>query len=158
MTPYDAVPYPSLPIRRSHPSHLAAMGRLFALETASPSRCRVLELGCASGGNLLPMAADYPESSFLGIDASARQVADGQATIAAAGLANIQIRAEDLAAFPPDAGLFDYIICHGVYSWVPRPIQDAIMAIGRRHLQPNGVFFSATTPIPAGISAARSVT
>ncbi len=148
MSSYDAVPYPSLPIRRSHPSHLAAMGRLFALETAPPSRCRVLELGCAAGGNLLPMAADYPESSFLGIDASARQIADGQAAIAATGLANLAIRAEDLAAFPAADGLFDYIICHGVYSWVPRPIQDAIMAIGRRHLQPNGVFFLSYNTYP----------
>jgi methyltransferase-like protein/cyclopropane fatty-acyl-phospholipid synthase-like methyltransferase len=148
MTSYDTVPYPSLPIRRSHPSHLAAMGRLFALDTALPSRCRVLELGCAAGGNLLPMAADYDGASFLGIDASVRQIADGQAAIAATGLTNLEIRAENLADFPADAGLFDYIICHGVYSWVPRPIQEQIMAIGRRHLHPNGVFFLSYNTYP----------
>ena len=110
-------------------------------------------LGCASGGNLLPMAADLPEASFLGIDASARQVADGQAAIRAAGLTNIEIRAQDLGQFPADAGLFDYIICHGVYSWVPRPIQDQIMAIGRRHLHPNGVFFLSYNTYPGLASA-----
>ena len=147
MTSYDTVPYPSLPIRRSHPSLLAAMGRLLPLMWR-PRKCRVLELGCAAGGNLLPMAADFPDASFLGIDASAQQVADGQAAIRATGLANIEIRTEDLSAFPADAGLFDYIICHGVYSWVPRPVQDRIMAIGRRHMHPNGVFFLSYNTYP----------
>ncbi len=147
-TSYDAVPYPSLPIRRTHPCHLAALARLFALDAPSPRRCRVLELGCASGGNLLPMAADLPESSFLGIDASARQVEEGQSAIQAAGLGNVELRRLDLADFPADAGLFDYILCHGVYSWVPRRLQDQILAIGRRHLHPRGAFYVSYNVYP----------
>ena len=147
-TSYDAVPYPSLPIRRTHPCYLAALARLFGLDPPSPRRCRVLELGCASGGNLLPMAADLPDSSFLGIDASGQQVAEGQAAVRGAGLGNLDIRQLDLADFPADAGTFDYILCHGVYSWVPKPIQEHILAIGRRHLHPQGVFYVSYNTYP----------
>jgi tRNA G46 methylase TrmB len=48
----------------------------------------VLELGCASGGNLIPMAYGLPESEFVGIDYAARQIAEGQAAVAALGLDN----------------------------------------------------------------------
>jgi methyltransferase-like protein/ubiquinone/menaquinone biosynthesis C-methylase UbiE len=148
MTSYDAVPYPSLPVRRTHVSQLAAMARLFGLESPAPRCCRVLELGCASGGNLLPMAADLPESSFLGIDASAAQVAEGQAHVQAAGLRNIEIRHLDLMRFPADSPQFDYILCHGVYSWVPPPIQEQILAIARRHLHADGVFYVSYNTYP----------
>lgn len=145
---YDAVPYPSLPIRRTHPSQLAALARLFGVDAPAPSRCRVLELGCASGGNLLPMAADLPEASFLGIDASAVQVDEGQAAVRAAGLDNLQIREIDLAEFPADAGQFDYILCHGVYSWAPPPIQAQILKVARRHLHPSGVLYVSYNTYP----------
>lgn len=145
---YDAVPYPSLPIRRAHPSQLAALARLFGLDSPAPSRCRVLELGCASGGNLLPMAADLPTSSFLGIDASAKQVEEGQAAVRAVGLNNIEIRQLDLAEFPADAGTFDYILCHGVYSWVPARIQEQILNLARRHLHPQGVLYVSYNTYP----------
>jgi methyltransferase-like protein/SAM-dependent methyltransferase len=147
-TSYDAIPYPSLPIRRTHPCYLAASARLFGLDPPSPRRCRVLELGCASGGNLLPMAADLPESSFLGIDASGQQVAEGQAALRGAGLGNLEIRQLDLADFPADAGTFDYILCHGVYSWVPPGIREKILGIGRRHLHPQGVFYVSYNTYP----------
>lgn len=148
LSSYDDVPYPSLPIRRTHPSQLAALGRLFGLDAPAPRRCRVLELGCASGGNLLPMAADLPDSSFLGIDASARQVEDGQAAVRAAGLSNLEIRQLDLAEFPADAGEFDYIVCHGVYSWAPARVQEQILNIGRRHLHPQGVLYVSYNTYP----------
>jgi SAM-dependent methyltransferase len=145
---YDQIPYPSLAIRRTHPSHLAALARLFGVSAASPRRCRVLELGCAAGGNLLPMAMDFPDSRFLGIDASARQIADGQAVVDALGLNNIELRQLDILAIPDDLEPFDYILCHGVFSWVPRPVQDQILQIGRRLLAPHGVVYISYNTYP----------
>ena len=147
-TTYDAVPYPSLPIRRTHPCQFAALARLFGMDPPGPRHCRVLEIGCASGGNLLPMAADLPEATFLGIDASARQVDEGRAAVVAAGLGNVEIRVQDLADFPANSGQFDYIICHGVYSWVPPAVQRCILDIGRRHLHPQGVFYVSYNTYP----------
>src|SRR5262245_9200216 len=46
---YDEVPYSSEAFPQAHPDRLATVGRLFGLQTTSVERCRVLELGCASG-------------------------------------------------------------------------------------------------------------
>jgi len=75
---YDEVPYPGLPLPQTHPSQLATLGFLHGLEPAPVERCRVLELGCGDGGNLIPMALDLPESEFVGIDLSAPAIATGR--------------------------------------------------------------------------------
>ena len=80
---YDEVPYHSFPFAESHPARLATVARLFTLAPPDPRTARVLELGCSSGGNLLPMAELYPEARFLGIDLSERQIAGGQQALAA---------------------------------------------------------------------------
>src|SRR4029434_7471331 len=38
-------------------------------------------------------------------------------------------------------GFFDYILCHGVYSWVPPEVQDKILRICSKHLAPQGVAY-----------------
>ena len=68
---YDDVPYGNLAFAQTHPDRLATVGRLFGLPTPAVGRCRVLELGCASGGNLIPMAFNLPGAEFVGIDLSA---------------------------------------------------------------------------------------
>ena len=103
----------------THPDTLATIATLFGMNPPEVPRARVLEIGCASGANLIPMAAELPEGSFLGIDQSERQVADGRATIEAAGLKNVELRRVNVLDAGPDLGTFDYIICHGVFSWVP---------------------------------------
>ena len=85
------------------------------------------------------MAAGLPEGSFLGIDQSERQVAEGCATIEAAGLKNVGLKRVNLLDAEPDLGTFDYIICHGVFSWVPREVQDKLLAIIAETLAPDGV-------------------
>ena len=85
-TDYDLLPYPSMPIAYTQPAHLAALGTLFGLAPPAAEHARVLELGCAAGGNIIPLAARFPEASFLGIDLSQRHIADGQDRIAALGL------------------------------------------------------------------------
>ena len=99
----------------------------------------MLELGCASGGNIIPLALRYPAARFVGIDLAARHIAEGRARIAACGAGNIALHQGDLAAALPVEGAFDYIICHGVFSWVPPPVQEAILRICAARLAPHGV-------------------
>src|SRR6266850_1443191 len=87
-TTYDAIPYPSNPFRQTRPERLAAVAKLFGLDAPSPDACRVLELGCSMGGNLIVMAQDHPRSQFVGIDASSRQIAEGWKTVDLLGLKN----------------------------------------------------------------------
>ncbi|MCD4811464.1 hypothetical protein K8R14_02560, partial [bacterium] len=65
-TSYDEVPYESQSFPQSHPDRLAMLARLFGLSPAPVTQCRVLELGCAGGGNLIPMAFHLPDSEFVG--------------------------------------------------------------------------------------------
>jgi SAM-dependent methyltransferase len=136
---YDLLPYLSMPVAYTQPAHLAGLAALFGAASPAADRARVLELGCASGGNLIPLAARFPRAHFLGIDLSARQIADGRDRLTAFGLTNIELRQGDVAdlALPPNS--FDYVICHGVFSWVPPPAQDAIFRISSTCLVDNGI-------------------
>src|SRR5439155_18288231 len=89
---YDDVPYISHPFLQTHPDRLAAVATLLGLNPPPVTQCRVLELGCASGGNLIPMAEALPECVFVGVDLSERQIADGQKAVAALGLGNVSLR------------------------------------------------------------------
>jgi methyltransferase-like protein len=137
--PYDLVPYESYPFAKSHIRHLHAMGRLFGLSPAGADGCRVLELGGASGGNLIPMAIDHPGSRFTGIDLSARQIEAGRRQVADLGLKNIELRTASIMDVDGSYGAFDYIIAHGVFSWVPAAVQDMVLTICRDRLAPDGI-------------------
>ncbi len=110
--------------------------------------CRVLELGCAGGGNLLPMAEQLPGSTFVGIDNSAKQIEQAVQATKALGLTNIEFRTVDLREIDDGFGEFDYIICHGLYTWVPKELQPKIIAICRQHLAANGVAFISYNTLP----------
>ncbi|HEV3165834.1 MAG TPA: class I SAM-dependent methyltransferase [Isosphaeraceae bacterium] len=138
---YETVPYDSYPFADTHPDRLATMARLFGMTPPPVERARVLEFGCAGGGNLIPMAQAMPEAQFLGVDLSSRQVADGRAMIEALGLKNIDLRAMSILDADESLGTFDYIICHGVYSWVPPEVQQQILALCTRQLAPDGVAY-----------------
>jgi methyltransferase-like protein/SAM-dependent methyltransferase len=145
---YDQVPYPSLSFTRSHPDHLATLATLLGMDPPPVEHCRVMELGCASGGNLMPMAQGLPESEFVGIDLSARQIAEGRATVDALGLKNVALKHMNILDVNADLGQFDYIIAHGVYSWVPPAVQDKILAICKQNLVPNGVAYVSYNTYP----------
>jgi SAM-dependent methyltransferase len=154
MTTYDEVPYPSFSYPQTHPDRLATLATLFGMTPAPVEHCRVLELGCGGGGNLLPMAEALPGSEFVGIDLSARQIAASQAAARALGLKNLTLGQADLLDVPNGLGPFDYIVAHGVYSWVPPPAQDKLLAICKESLAPGGVAYVSYNTYPGWHSRA----
>lgn len=136
---YDRLPYESNPFAETHPRALAMLGELFRLPVANPEKCRVLELGCAAGGNLIPMAWHLPGSEFVGIDLEAAQVDEGKGIIAELGLKNIHLAQGDITQLGEELGQFDYIVAHGVFSWVPEPVRQATFALYQRLLKPHGI-------------------
>ena len=140
-TLYDDVSYPGRAYFVTRPDHLAMLGSLYGMTPAPPSRCRLLELGCSIGSNLLPMAHHYPESEFVGIDLSRSEIEKGLSHVAALGLSNVSLHHGDIAEVTGDLGSFDYIISHGVYSWVPPRVRAAMLAIIGRSLTPQGIAF-----------------
>ncbi len=116
---YAELPYQSLPQPQAHPAYLALLGRLHGLDPADPHTARVLEIGCAAGGHLIPIAWYQPGCHCVGFEADAGQAQDARRLVASLGLANCAVHAEPAtAARMQGLGPFDYIICHGVYSWV----------------------------------------
>jgi len=138
---YERVPYPSGSQPETHPAHLAALAILGGLDPAPPQESRVLELGCADGGNLVPMAIEFPRARFVGIDLAPRQIDDARAFAQSMSLANIDFRAMSILDVDKSHGQFDTILCHGVFSWVGEAVQEKIFEICRENLAPNGVAY-----------------
>src|SRR5262245_5975192 len=111
------------------------------MKPAAIERCRVLEVACGDASNLLPIAYGLPESEFAGFDLAARPIVAGQRAAERIGLRNLTLVQRDIADFPTESGQYDYIIAHGVYSWVPLETRDRLLALLARHLAPDGVAF-----------------
>lgn len=147
-TSYDEVPYESSSHPQSHPDRLATLGRLFGLAPAPVDRCRVLELGCAMGRNLVPMAFHLPGSEFVGVDSSSRQVTAARDTAAALTLTNVRFEHASILDIDRGWGEFDYLICHGVYSWVPDDVQEKLLAVAGENLAPHGIAYVSYNTYP----------
>ncbi|MEO5675957.1 MAG: class I SAM-dependent methyltransferase [Usitatibacter sp.] len=148
MSAYDEVPYTGRPYPDSHPERLATMATLLGASPAALERCRVLEVACGDAANLIPMAYALPESQFVGFDIAAQPIDAGRRLATKIGLTNISLAQFDLADFPADAGTFDYIIAHGLYSWIPAAARDQLLALISRHLAARGVAFVSYNVYP----------
>ncbi len=149
-TPHDAVAYPSFSHPDTHPEHLAAMAILHGLSPVPAERCRVLEIACNEGGNLIPMAYGLPLSEFVGFDLARLPIERGQARIAALGLANVRIFEGNILDVGTELGQFDYIVAHGFYAWVPEPVRDRMMELLGELLTPDGLAFVSYNAMPGG--------
>lgn len=138
---YDRVAYIGYPFAQTHPERLATLATLFGLQPAPASKCRILELGAGDGGNLIPMAFSLPGSDFIGIDLAAEPVTRGKAMIEELNLPNIELRRENIMHFDGQERSFDYIIAHGVFSWIPAEARLRILELCRKLLAPHGVAY-----------------
>ena len=147
-TSYDEVPYESFPIAGTHPDRLWTLARLPGLEPPAVETCRVLELGCAAGGNIISLAIGLPRAQFVGIDLSSVQIAQGEAVVQALQLPNIKLVAGSVMDVDDSYGQFDYIIAHGLFAWVSTEAQDKILEICKHHLSPGGVAYVSYNTLP----------
>lgn len=146
---YNELPYQSKPFASSHPALLQGIARLFGIDSGSVKKARVLELGCASGGNLIPLVDCYPDIELVGVDLSAVQIAEGQRLVKELGLEKqISLHCMSITDIPEFFGKFDYIICHGVYSWVPDFVQDGIFQVIQNHLNETGLAYISYNVYP----------
>ena len=145
---YNDVPYTSVPEPARHPERLATLGMLLGLDTAPMGTARVLELACGDGMNLVPIASTLPDATFVGFDVAGRPVARAQRMIHELGVRNVRVLELDLRDVPPDFGTFDYIIAHGLYSWIPADVRRHVMPLIARHLAPSGVALVSYNAMP----------
>jgi methyltransferase-like protein/ubiquinone/menaquinone biosynthesis C-methylase UbiE len=145
---YDEIPYTKNIYQQTQPDNLATIAILFGMQPPLVETCRVLELGCASGINTIAMAQAIPNGEFIGIDFSEQQIKEGQDNICKLGFSNITLEYKNILEIDTELGLFDYIVAHGVYSWVPPLVRDKILQICYHHLQPNGVAYVSYNVYP----------
>lgn len=136
---YEDLVYPSKPFYNSHIGHLEAAARIYGLTPPSATTARVLEIGCSFGGNIVTQALYYPKAQFKGIDLSVSQIEKGKEIINAMELTNIELEQKNILDIDKDFGVFDYIIVHGIYSWVPDVVKDKILEICHNNLSPKGI-------------------
>ena len=124
------------------------IAQLLGLTPPPPTTARILEIGCASGGHIIPLAAQYPDARLVGIDLSAAQIASGLARVDRLGLANVELVRGDLVEFAPRPQTFDYVLCHGVYSWAPIEVRAAIQRLIAASLSPAGIAYVSYNVLP----------
>mgnify|MGYP000128368866 CR=1 FL=1 len=146
--PYDEVPYSSYPFAQTDPARLRSTAYLFGMKDTPVEKARILELGCASGNNILSIASRYPNSECVGIDLSKAQITEGKKRIEELGIKNLKLEQISILDIKPNYGKFDYIICHGVLSWVPDDVQEKILDICKNNLTPNGVAYISYNTMP----------
>ncbi len=146
---YDKVLYPAATFPQTHPNRLATVAFLRGMQPAPIDHCRVLELGCGLGSNLIGMAFQLPDSEFVGLDLARRPIAAGQSFAEELGLGNVALHEMDISAASPERfGRFDFIIAHGLYSWVPQPVRGHILAVCQEMLNPQGVAYVSYNAYP----------
>ena len=146
--PYDRLPYTDHAYAESHPNRLAVVARLSGWRPPDLRGARVLEIGCARGGNLLPMAASWPEASLVGLEPSVRQAEEARRTADAAGLTNVEILRSGFESADIESASFDYVICHGLYSWIPVASRRHLLRAIAGWLAPGGVAYVSFNTLP----------
>ena len=136
---YQKQVYPPMSHPLSDPAVSAVAAKMGGLEVPHPRRARILEIGCCSGHNLIPLAQRWPKSHFIGIDLAERSIAEARVRTVAVGLGNIDFQAVDLMDFEPTDGPFGFIIAHGFFSWVPDEVKATLLLFCRKYLSPAGI-------------------
>jgi SAM-dependent methyltransferase len=151
---YERFEYPGFAYPQTHPARIEAIARLFALWPKGAAESRVLELGCGDGGNLLSLAQALPNAQLTGIDAAGGAIERGREMARKAGLQNVDLKEMDLEELPEgetpegwEEG-FDYVVSHGVYSWIPPRARVALLAGVRRYLAKDGVAYVSYNAYP----------
>lgn len=147
-TTYDTILYPGHALAQAHPDRLATLATLFGMSVPKVETSRILELGCGDGINLIAIALNLPEANCLGIDLAAAGIEKGNALIQQLGLKNVTLHQIDILEIGKDFGQFDYIIAHGLYSWVPENVRNKILAICKENLAENGIAYVSYNTYP----------
>lgn len=147
-TIYSELGYKSMPFPYTTPATLEAYAALVGVSAPNPKTARVLELGATYGGNIISQALFNLDATFVGIELSQEQVEKGNEVIANAGLTNVSLVQSDIASIGSEIGTFDYIIAHGVYSWVDDGVKDALLRLIDEHLAEDGIAYISYNTYP----------
>ena len=145
---YQSRAYPAMSHPSTDPAVTAVAAKLAGLDIPTPTCADILEIGCSSGHNLLPLAARWPDSRFTGIDFSKAAIEEAKKTARLAGLTNIKFIECDLRDYDPGDDSFDFIIAHGFYSWVQSEVRQTLLDFCAANLSHEGVAVISYNTLP----------
>jgi SAM-dependent methyltransferase len=107
------------------------------------------DLGCGQGVTAAILAATHPRGTFHGIDMMPVHIEHARRLAAEATIPNVHFHSVDFAAavgldLPP----FDYLVAHGVYSWIGAESQAALRRFIDRHLKSGGLVYVSYNAMP----------
>jgi SAM-dependent methyltransferase len=133
------------------PTHLNMLALLKGFIPPPTDQFTYIELGCGYGYMACIMAAVYPEGQFHVVDFNPEHIAAGQELAQQAKLTNISFHCAsfaDLVDRPDLLPQADYIITHGVYSWINEHNRLSIQKIVEQKLKNNGLFYVSYNALP----------
>ena len=137
------VPYPIFVHRQATPIWLNTIAQLQGSESPDVSKpYRYLELGCAMGIHLHLTAAANPMGHFVGVDFNPQQLMVAKEVLDSTKINNIefvQASFEDFLNLEIEP--FDFIVTHGVWSWISEKNQTIMLNIIHKLLKPNGILY-----------------
>lgn len=146
---YETMPYPSKFFLQTHPDRLAVLATLFGMNPPQIENCRILELGCGNGSNLIAHGFNLPKAEFVGVDLAKVHIAEGKEIVKKLNLENIKLFQMDVTKMSVEEfGKFDYIIAHGLFSWIPEFVREKVLQIYREMLTENGVGYISYNAFP----------
>jgi hypothetical protein len=108
------------------------------------------ELGCGQGLSLLVHAATHPGGRFVGIDLIPEHIERAQMRADASGITNLRLLAEPFGDALTQSGLpdFDFIVLHGVYSYLPENVRQSVHRFIDARLKPGGQVLISYNAMP----------
>lgn len=117
---------------------------------------RYLELGAGQGMGTALLAAANPQGEFVGVDFHPQHAAHANRVAKQAGLANFRFSAADFAElaadWPEDFGTFDYVVLHGVYSWIVPELRAALVECLRHATHPGSLVYVSYNTQPGWLA------
>lgn len=121
------------------PALAAAAARLVGMSAAMPATSRIVEIGCGCGHHLIALALRWPGAECVGVDVHPEAIRRARHMARLAGAKNVRFIEADIADFDSEPGPHDYILAHGVFSWLPAEARSALLPWIRQRLAPQGL-------------------
>ena len=144
------VPYVPAFIQHSAPAsldHVAVISGL--MPPARKEEFAWCDLGCGQGATAVMLAATHPGGQFHGIDAMPEHTDYGRRFAAEGDVANVIFHTADFAtASHLELPKFEYIVAHGVYSWVGPQVRADMRSFVDSRLKRGGLLYLSYYAMP----------
>jgi SAM-dependent methyltransferase len=107
------------------------------------------ELGCAQADTMIALAAAYPRARFVGVDLNPAHLTIARTTAMGGEVGNVRFVERDFEALvEDDLPKSDYVVAHGVLSWVSPQKRRAVINVMSRTLHDGGLAYVSYNALP----------